>query len=479
VVQTRGNCSRCGARLANDNHGSRCSPCQHELDSKQGPPSHIAEFWQLEAVRAAAATRHFGLFLHAYRAAHQPPLSQAQVGRWLGISQVQVSRLEHAKTPPSHLEKLQRWTAVLNVPVDLLWFAPSHTFDESADAQGVATLEDVRRRDMLKVAGAAVVAGSAIINDAPWLRLAETIKGQRAADASTVTMMEGSTAAFFQTEETTPARELVALLRAHRQSLIAMIKTTDNDLLRRRLGTSIGETEALMGWTLFDLQRHDEAVAMYEKAKESADRAGDNALVACVLGYWSYLMSAQGNTGAAVDVLQIASSRVRGSAAATQAWVTARLAEEQATVLDANAALHSLDKAVAVYDYANPVSERPWTCFFTPSRLGGLTVSTYSKLAHRDTDAVADALLGSLGPTENKVKALVLADLAMSAGRAGDFDRVQQFTDVAAPLAVRTEASLAVDRLWELVELLPDGQAGSAARTRRALTQQLVATTKG
>ena len=130
---------------------------------------------------------------------------------------------------------------------------------------------------------------------------------------------------------------------------------------------------------------------------------------------------------------------------------------------------------MTVFDYANPAVERPWTCFFTPSRLGSLTVSTYSRMDHRDTDSVASSLLASLAPTENKVKALVLADLATSAARGSDFDRVQELTKKSAPLATKTEASLAIDRLWELVELLPDSPNGIAGQTREQLTEQLLA----
>lgn len=91
-------------------------------------------------------------------------------------------------------------------------------------------------------------------------------------------------------------------------------------------------------------------------------------------------------------------------------------------------------------------------------------------MQHPDTDQAAADLLASMSPTETKVKALVLADLATTAARGGDFDRVQALTDDAAPLAVRTEASVALDRLWELVELIP---ASSAGQVRTRLADQL------
>ncbi|HEX7662066.1 MAG TPA: helix-turn-helix transcriptional regulator [Pseudonocardiaceae bacterium] len=468
-------CNRCGARLATDQTGPLCSPCAHTQSTPDEPPSVGAEFWQRSAVSDALRARHFGRLFRAYRQALGPEFTQTTLGRWLGMTQAQVSRLERAQTPPSDLQKLQRWASVLRVPPALLWFAIAHAPAKACGQANPDTLDDVRRRDWLKLTGAAAaVATSSAFTDAPWQRLAETLSGRRAADASTVTMIEARTAGFFRTEETMPARELIISLKAHHRSLRQLVKSTESEDLRRRLISSIGETEALAGWTLFDLQRPQEAIRVYRDALESARQAGDDALGACVLGYWSYLLSSRGDASGAVRMLEGASERVRGSAAATQAWVTARQAEEQAQMGDVNPALRCLDSAITIFDYASPSTERPWTGFFTPSRLGSLAVSTYTRLSHPDTESVASNLLASLAPTENKVKALVLADLAVAAARSGDLDRVQPLANRSAPLAVHTEASLAIDRLWEVVELLPGSSTGTAGQTREQITEQLL-----
>jgi hypothetical protein len=65
----------------------------------------------------------------------------------------------------------------------------------------------------------------------------------------------------------------------------------------------------------------------------------------------------------------------------------------------------------------------------------------------------------------------VLADLARSTAVHGDFDRAGSLATEAAPLAVRTETSLAIDRLWTLVEILP--RQGAIAATRQQLIDQL------
>lgn len=473
-------CSACGARLARDQRDNLCSPCAHRRNVAKNPSSHGADFWHRDDLRDALAAQHFGQVVLAYRSAHTPPLTQATIGRWLSITQAQVSRMERATAPPSDLRKLQRWAAALRIPADLLWFAASHTTAPhtthvSAAPDGKASLEGVHRRDLLKLTGAAVMASSDLLTDAPWQRLADSLAGHRPADTTTVSMIENRTAEFFRSEETLPARQLVTSLREHHRALRGLISTTTNDSLRQRLLTCLGETEALAGWTLFDLQRPRDAVRLYRNALTTARDAGDKPLAACVLGYWSYLPSGNGDLPSAVRMLDDATEQVRGSSATTQAWISARHAEEQASLGDHTAALKALDRAVTVFDYATPGAERPWTCFFTPSRLGSLAVSTYGRMAHPDTDHAATTLLASLAPTENKVKALVLADLATSAARSGDYDHVQSLSDHSAQLAVRTEASLAIDRLWDLVEVLPEAPSGTAGQVRKQLAERLLA----
>lgn len=467
-------CDGCGGPLARDQRKRTCSACQRAAATRAAPEDKPADFWQQQRLQHALRSRHFGHVMAAYRKAHDPPVKQTTVGEWLGMTQAQVSRVERSRSAPFDLRKLQYWATTLRVPPALLWFALDTDTGDVSDARPMAvTLEDVHRRDLLKLSAAAVVAGTGVLADAPWMRLSDTLAGRRAADASTVAMIEQRTAAYFRTEETMPARELATSLDAHYDDLRTLISSTSNESLKRRLMTCAGEIEALSGWTLFDLDRLPAAEHRYREALETADQAGDNALTACILGFWSYLVSARDGAAEAVTMLDAATERVRGSAAVTQAWITARRAEELATTGDASRALRSLDMAVTVFDYGRS-DERPWTCFFSPSRLGSLAVSTYGRLSHPDTDRAAADLLASVSPSETKVRALVLADLATSAANLGDYDRVQTLTDQSAPVAVRTEASLAIDRLWDLVERLPDDN-GTAGSTRARLTGQLTA----
>jgi len=75
-------------------------------------------------------------------------------------------------------------------------------------------------------------------------------------------------------------------------------------------------------------------------------------------------------------------------------------------------------------------------------------------LNHRDTTTAAESLLASLSPTENKARAITLADLTTLAVRTKDFDRANAFADEAIDITVRTEASIAKQRLLTLASSL-------------------------
>jgi transcriptional regulator with XRE-family HTH domain len=414
----------------------------------------------------------------------QPAVTQVQLGAWLGLTQGQISRIEKDARPVTDLARLERWAIALHIPPRLLWFTFSQSSAACLSSPSAISVEasatenggDVDRRDALRaLAGTAAGVGAALIKDSPWQRLVETMEHGRPADAITVSLLEDRTADFFRDEETIPARQLLRSLCQHRETIRTLALNTANAQLKQRLIITAGETDALAGWLLFDMQRHSDAVRVWRRAVDTAREVGDRPLLACVLGYWSYLLSSQNDPVGALHLLSDATSQVRGSAAATQSWIAARQAEESAALHNDQDALYALDRALTVFDYASPRTERVWTAFFSASRLGSMTVSAYSRIDHPETDIMAQSLLASLSPTENKVRAVVLAELASSAAAHSDFDRAGSLANDAAPLAVRTEASLATDRLWALVDALPHQAGGSIAATRQRLIDQLSA----
>jgi len=120
---------RCGTRLAADNPGGQCAPCERaSRDKLIAPPDVPSEFWQTEQLRDGFTQQHMGRVARAYRLNphHQPVhgpngISQRLLGQWLGLSQAQVSRIENGP-PIRNLDTLAYWARTLHIPAGLLWF---------------------------------------------------------------------------------------------------------------------------------------------------------------------------------------------------------------------------------------------------------------------------------------------------------------------------------------------------------------------
>lgn len=123
-------CVTCAAPLAADNDGRLCGRCLREQrDQLRTPPMELRnEFWVTDDFRAAFESQHIGRVFRVYR--NHPrhlqlfgkALSQELLGRWLGLTQTQVSRLESSRTPEQNLRTLQNYARTLHIPQRLLWF---------------------------------------------------------------------------------------------------------------------------------------------------------------------------------------------------------------------------------------------------------------------------------------------------------------------------------------------------------------------
>ena len=127
-------CAGCGTVLAADNSARVCSKCYREQrDQLARPPQLKSEFFETDQFRAAFESQHIGKVLKAYR--NHPhhlrlfgkALNQELLGRWLGLTQAQVSKLENGKAE-QNLDTLRTYAKILHLPQHMLWFdLPGHT----------------------------------------------------------------------------------------------------------------------------------------------------------------------------------------------------------------------------------------------------------------------------------------------------------------------------------------------------------------
>src|SRR5215207_1105670 len=125
----RRRCPGCGTLLAADNTARVCSRCLRDQHDQLGePPARLPDgFFDTDEFRAAFESQHIGKVFKAYRG-HQrhmqlfgKALNQELVGRWLGLTQAQVSKVETGR-PEQNLETLRRCAEILHLPEELLWF---------------------------------------------------------------------------------------------------------------------------------------------------------------------------------------------------------------------------------------------------------------------------------------------------------------------------------------------------------------------
>ncbi|MGH8907206.1 MAG: NUDIX domain-containing protein [Egibacteraceae bacterium] len=133
-------CRSCGARLARDNVGVCCAPCQTR-STASGPPELPEGFWDADLIRDALLSRHMGRVIASYRQHpfHGQTLRQEAVAGWVLMTQPQLSRVENGP-PIRDLDKLILWARTLHIPSFLLWFK----LPEDTTRQPVNQLQPLR-----------------------------------------------------------------------------------------------------------------------------------------------------------------------------------------------------------------------------------------------------------------------------------------------------------------------------------------------
>ncbi|WP_370942553.1 helix-turn-helix domain-containing protein [Amycolatopsis sp. cg5] len=122
-------CTGCRCVLAVDNTAALCSKClRDQRDQLLGPPRNLRpEFFDTDEFRRAFNSQQIGNVFKAYR--HHPrwlkllgkALNQEVLGRWLGLNQGQVSKLENGKDE-DNIKVLREYATILCLPHDELWF---------------------------------------------------------------------------------------------------------------------------------------------------------------------------------------------------------------------------------------------------------------------------------------------------------------------------------------------------------------------
>ncbi len=329
--------------------------------------------------------------------------------------------------------------------------------------------DDVKRRQFIvspAVLGLATLSSHAI---EPWERLLRVLTTPATIDAAVLAELEARTAALHQLETNIPARQLFGHLVRHLDALADILSAPLAPAVRRRLIVASGETAVLGGWMAWDQGNEAAAEGLYRLAGAAAHEADDPAIAACMLAYKSYAAGARGDARQAQALLQGARERIdRAGLPATNAWLTAREAEELANS-DPVEALRVMEQSMLSYERSNPASERPWTAFLDENRIASFAMTVNLKCGRIDeARRIAERSLQSSG---SKVQALHVLELAATYLRTGSAEEGMDLAERALSGVLETEMTWGMPKLKELSRLLRS-QHGSNPRALR-LSQQL------
>jgi hypothetical protein len=307
-----------------------------------------------------------------------------------------------------------------------------------------STLSAVERREFLQLlAGAGL--NAALPAGEHWERLEQVLSRGASLDPVAVAALEAQTASLHQLELQIPARHLASRLEIHLDRLTQLLEQSSSPPLQRRLIATTGDAASLAAWTAWDRGDQAAAARFYELAALAAREGDDPALRGCLLAYASY---GSASPQQAMELLQGARSYVDSPAQpALWAWVAGREAEEAAQSGLEGHALRLLEQALEVYGSAQVEGARAWTCFLDSTRMQGFAISTYSRLGHIQTALkTAEGVLADLG-TDNKMRSILLADVASVHLQHNDVDAGIQAATQSLETARATECSVGFDRL--------------------------------
>jgi hypothetical protein len=282
----------------------------------------------------------------------------------------------------------------------------------------------LNRREILELA-AMIGIPAALARNEIWERLAYAIGRPTAIDEAVVREVEARAAGFHSLDQIIPARNLFRGITAHLREVGILLNATGADPeseLRTRLLVVAGETSALAGWWASDFGDAATSRNHYETAEKAAKEARDPAIIACVLGYRSYIPSTKGNHGRSRALLSDALEVLPAGASPTAtSWLSARHAEESAALGDKQQAMRSWGHAEEAFSIADPEEDRTWARFFNQNRFDSCHVATYANIPGQleKAEEIAGAILSRTPPAQEKRTVIILADIAAAHLRQG------------------------------------------------------------
>lgn len=267
-------------------------------------------------------------------------------------------------------------------------------------------------------------------------------------------MLEAELSQLFISQQHRPARAFAPAVHAQVDDVAALLAGTASHALRQRLSVLGGAGAALAGWLALEQGQFTAAQQWWDSAMTAARHSADNALLACVLVYQSHAAAQRGDPATGWMLTRTAATRT-GLDQRSQAWMAARCAQDAAHLGEHTAALKELQHALSLaHDLPLATAgehSAPWARFVDAAYVHAVAAHVHGHFGDHDSAFDHASQAGEkLTNAQTKTRALVLAEIACAAARAGRMATMAQCATEAADLAAKLHAHLALQRLRAL-----------------------------
>jgi tetratricopeptide (TPR) repeat protein len=421
-------CAGCGARLARDNTASLCSPCRYARHREHHEAPRLgAEFWRTDEMRDALASRDMGIVLAAYRRhpAHgRRPLPQADVSRWLGITQGQLSRIEAGRNRVRDLDRLVHYARRLHAPPELLWFDVAETEPEPTKTIDVVRLPG----------GPAVPAATA--------RIEATL-----AESLLITLDQYAT-----TDNLTGPRSLLPIV-AQQMNFVEHLLATSRGRTRLRLLYVAARFAEFTGWLYQDIGDTRAAMQWSNTAVDLAQEAGNTHLVSYTLMRKSNIAGDVGKADLVIKFARAALQKARSLTPRLKAVALRQQAHGYALSGNSDACQRAIDHALQ--QAADGLGEADIAAYCTTSYLDMEAAHCWVELGKPDRAlATLRQGLADWQPEFRRDLGLCLARLAVTHAKAGQADDALTVAQRSLVIAAETRSQRTIRQLHRTSELL-------------------------
>ncbi|MDR7171765.1 transcriptional regulator with XRE-family HTH domain [Nocardia kruczakiae] len=277
--------------------------------------------WRQGELFQALTSKDMGAVVRAYRHHHshgRKPLTQAELARYLGITQGQLSRIENGRNRIRDLDTLSRYAQRLHIPAALLWFdldLQTPPRPPSAD------------RELVRIPGGKVIPAA---TDPIEPGLTDSLLAQLEQYAAT--------------DMAVGPHPLVPLVEQQMAFVDQLLSRSSNRNLDRLLYVSARYAE-LMGWLQQDAGDLSAAMAWSNTALDLAEERGDVCLLSYLRMRKSNIASDAGKPELAIRLADAALSNPAALTPRLQAVALRQQAHGHAVTGDFNACTRALERA--------------------------------------------------------------------------------------------------------------------------------------